>query len=235
MGVRDMNKLAAFLAATLLVGGAASPSHAASLTKTYTNFVDYMSSNWDGPKISFFDSSLGKLTGVHIDYAGSVEQDIIGNFYNDETGEPVTPTLLYNISGTRYLGLNGSLLTVNYNQDGSWQFVPHGIGTDAIWAEAFLFSTDIAQSELVNFVGVGTISPSGDWINRFTNKGAILGDGEVGGYSRQEDGLAEKLTITYTYTTAAVPEPASWALMVGGFGAIGAALRQRRSARLQTA
>ena len=39
----------------------------------------------------------------------------------------------------------------------------------------------------------------------------------------------------YTHSTAqiyaaAVPEPASWALMIGGFGAIGAALRRRRTA-----
>ena len=33
-------------------------------------------------------------------------------------------------------------------------------------------------------------------------------------------------------TTAGVPEPASWALMLGGFGAIGSALRSRRKAAL---
>jgi len=33
-----------------------------------------------------------------------------------------------------------------------------------------------------------------------------------------------------SYETAAVPEPASWMLMIGGFGAIGAAMRRRRVA-----
>lgn len=33
-----------------------------------------------------------------------------------------------------------------------------------------------------------------------------------------------------SYDTAAVPEPASWMLMIGGFGAIGAAMRRRRVA-----
>lgn len=34
---------------------------------------------------------------------------------------------------------------------------------------------------------------------------------------------------TFTVTAAAVPEPASWALMIGGFGLVGAVLRQRRA------
>ena len=33
-----------------------------------------------------------------------------------------------------------------------------------------------------------------------------------------------------SYDTAAVPEPASWMLMIGGFGAIGAAMRRRKVA-----
>ena len=41
---------------------------------------------------------------------------------------------------------------------------------------------------------------------------------------------------TFDETTAAVPEPASWALMVGGFGAVGGTLRSRRktAVRLQS-
>lgn len=36
-------------------------------------------------------------------------------------------------------------------------------------------------------------------------------------------------------SAAAVPEPATWAMMIGGFGVIGAALRRRRRAGLATA
>jgi hypothetical protein len=40
--------------------------------------------------------------------------------------------------------------------------------------------------------------------------------------------VAATNTINYTDGTAAVPEPASWALLLTGFGAVGAALRRRR-------
>jgi hypothetical protein len=40
------------------------------------------------------------------------------------------------------------------------------------------------------------------------------------------DDLAMTLT---TAAPAAVPEPASWAMMLGGFGLVGGALRRRRT------
>jgi hypothetical protein len=41
--------------------------------------------------------------------------------------------------------------------------------------------------------------------------------------------------FTQTVTPGGVPEPASWALMIGGFGMTGAALRRRRTAVAATA
>ena len=37
------------------------------------------------------------------------------------------------------------------------------------------------------------------------------------------------LTVDYDYTAAAVPEPASWALMIGGFALIGSTMRRRNA------
>ena len=41
--------------------------------------------------------------------------------------------------------------------------------------------------------------------------------------------VASTFTGTATFNAGAVPEPASWALMIGGFGLIGSALRRRRT------
>jgi hypothetical protein len=53
------------------------------------------------------------------------------------------------------------------------------------------------------------------------------------GWNLAADALARngayKRSTAQIYS-AAVPEPASWALMIGGFGAIGASLRLRRTA-----
>jgi hypothetical protein len=48
------------------------------------------------------------------------------------------------------------------------------------------------------------------------------------------DGVWNSGTITFTYTpteTGAVPEPAAWAMMLAGFGLIGAGMRRRTSVK----
>lgn len=42
--------------------------------------------------------------------------------------------------------------------------------------------------------------------------------------------VTDKAYITVDHIAAGVPEPASWALMIGGFGMVGAMLRRRRAA-----
>ena len=43
------------------------------------------------------------------------------------------------------------------------------------------------------------------------------------------DAFANK--VTFTLTAPAVPEPASWALMLAGFGVVGGVLRGKRKAK----
>jgi len=58
-----------------------------------------------------------------------------------------------------------------------------------------------------------------------------------GGFNYTQTGFSGWLTntVTITATTLPVPEPASWALMLTGFGAIGGALRGRRRLALSFA
>ena len=52
------------------------------------------------------------------------------------------------------------------------------------------------------------------------------------------DGIWNSGNITFTYTpgaTAAVPEPTTWAMMIGGFGMVGFGLRRRSSVKTTVA
>lgn len=53
------------------------------------------------------------------------------------------------------------------------------------------------------------------------------------------DGLWNSGTLTFTYeptdVEAPIPEPATWAMMIGGFGMMGASLRRRRSTSVRFA
>lgn len=51
-----------------------------------------------------------------------------------------------------------------------------------------------------------------------------------------DDGLAiDDFSLTPIFATAAVPEPSTWAMMIGGFGLIGASLRRRNRRALVAA
>jgi hypothetical protein len=56
----------------------------------------------------------------------------------------------------------------------------------------------------------------------------LLGDGSF-------SANANVFIRSYSFTSGAVPEPASWALMIAGFGIVGGALRSRKLAAVATA
>ena len=60
--------------------------------------------------------------------------------------------------------------------------------------------------------------------------GYSMKDPSFGNYFGYGDRTSSVFHYTTTDDPAAVPEPASWALMLGGFGAIGGAMRSRRKA-----
>ncbi|WP_235902787.1 PEPxxWA-CTERM sorting domain-containing protein [Sandarakinorhabdus oryzae] len=53
-----------------------------------------------------------------------------------------------------------------------------------------------------------------------------------GFYVRTTDGQLGRGQITADITPGGVPEPASWAMLIAGFGLVGAVARQRRTARV---
>ena len=109
------------------------------------------------------------------------------------------------------------------------------------------FLTDIGPSDFKTFSGTTECSPLGcedygeaNGIAYFGPE-SFLGSGtamidclcdispdfyDAGGFS----GFSASLNGTIIYSFSAAPEPASWALMLGGFGLVGNALRSRRKA-----
>ena len=81
-------------------------------------------------------------------------------------------------------------------------------------------------------------APGGAAVSR-TQCDTVAGNGRIclhtinnaGGYRINDltglNGSTDYEKLVFTNTNAAVPEPASWALMIGGFGMIGAAMRRR--------
>jgi len=93
--------------------------------------------------------------------------------------------------------------------------------------EGALGAIDLAN----NFVSGGSLSGSGLFLNR-----TIAGLGlTTGVYNYNWNGATQLTVNVESNAAAAVPEPATWGLMLAGFGLAGGALRQRRRAAVRFA
>jgi len=77
--------------------------------------------------------------------------------------------------------------------------------------------------------GVGSTNAFTDDFFTFFQFDVVGTDADAVSYGRHGSGdLLRSATSVTTAATAAVPEPAGWAAMVGGFGLLGGAVRRRR-------
>jgi len=82
---------------------------------------------------------------------------------------------------------------------------------------------------IFDIYGLVFTTSDGVWVNFWSN-------GDFGNGANYGAGVTDGQTVLdYAGEIAAVPEPASWALMVSGFGLLGAALRRRPSTRVRFA
>jgi hypothetical protein len=142
---------------------------------------------------------------------GSSNVDIVGSAYrNSRPG--ATATVLYGLDAVtdslvRATNANAGMYT-NLNVAGN-MFGPLGVSFSALDRVGFDISGGSNQ-------GFFTVNDAFYTVDQITGAGAFVGNLGVGGIT----GIA----------TGAVPEPASWALMIGGFGLVGSAMRRRQSA-----
>ncbi len=148
-------------------------------------------------------------------------------------------------------GISGNNFTLSYNPQGAFDIDPVFLqtsGTAAVTAAGGFPGFPLVPSPA--FVGANTFGPdSFPGYASFTTPTAVpfsIVDGDLGlrvtvgsdnfyGYARFAGSMLESFAFESNAnqaitapSVAAVPEPATWAMMIGGFGLIGGTMRSRR-------
>lgn len=163
-------------------------------------------------------------------------------------------TLIIDVSGINSVGAQGdpgnTVQSYNIGAGSIITGIAYNVTLEAFspsWLSELVFSfEDSTQSAGVfltpgftdSFSGVGSYSDAASLVDLGLSF-AVGADGVLRteffeGFddsSISPDGIWQSGTITITYDTVAgaIPEPATWGLMILGFGAIGGAMRRRRT------
>lgn len=184
----------------------------------------YPANGGTGPfTLAGFDSSLGTLTGVHIDYsftdqmAGTVRNDAPGaqTFKITESSD-LTFSFTGPAAGDYVASVSKSQNYVNLAAGATATFGPANTGYTLTDAGSF---NPVNIADFVNTSFAFTVSS-------LTGTAILGGGGNIAAaVSTQASGFAQ-VTYTYDAAPAAVPEPAAWAMMLIGFGGVGSLLRR---------
>jgi hypothetical protein len=168
-----------------------------------------------------YNSSSGYPNGafgepIPPDNSASPSPDPVGNnaayFVADGASESLSQVVhllpgLYTIGFSVYVPLNG------FNNQGNATFTGTIAGVNLA-----NFTVDASTPQVwVHYAGVANITTEGDYLSTFAFASA--------------QGAAGDFVVDRAYIVAgnAIPEPSAWALMILGFGGVGASLRVRRN------
>lgn len=179
--------------------------------------------------------AAGPASATVVGYTPNV--DLSSNNPYTVTFGDASYTFGYDPSGSYYspitMGVGGTGLVYGNT--------PLEVGLPSALQEGTLVPDQLSLGEFFAPTGLQPISFSiaMDWVAlEFTNGGqTFYGYAEVGGsyldriaYNDTPGGSITTGEAIAAAPNAAVPEPASWALMIGGFGLVGGALRRQRQA-----
>ena len=165
-----------------------------------------------------FNSSLGTLISVSVLFDSDFE--VSGSIENTSNA---SHTYKVNYDGSAVLSGNG----ININGPLANGFSNFTVGAGATVPINLVVGASNSDSQtllagLAPFIGAGTtfltFTPSSSF-SMTPNSGNLLTSPLFGG----------NVQITYDYRAAAVPEPATWGLMIVGFGVVGSTMRRRRA------
>lgn len=175
-----------------------------------------------------FDSSLGTLTGITLQIDASYSW-----FAFLLSGAPIGEIVTYNwsVSGIFTAVVNSLQYSVNLSGSGSASTggFAHatitGSGAATFIVDPSVFDSFIDKADVCGISREVGVCVSGG--GRFTG-GTSTSTNENVYLDVTDDESSANYTVTYTYDPGGVPEPSTWAMMLLGFGAIGASIRRRR-------
>ena len=117
-----------------------------------------------------------------------------------------------NVVGYFDLSFTGTTASVNFLYDVTW--------TSAAFNGFRLFDIDGTIPDFVATIGAGSA----------IGASALTGDANNAYLNWQGANFTPQSTVTINFAAAAgaVPEPATWAMMIGGIGMVGGAMRRRK-------
>ena len=231
----------ALMATALALTVAATPANAATNLLTNGSFESGFT-GWSitqlpianpgtAPVVIQYNQASGYPTGAFGEAIGtnnvaSASPDAVGTrlaYFSSDTANPHTISQLVNlVAGTTY--------SIGFDY-----YAPaNGIGNPFDATLGFLLGGNPVGSILSAGSPSGT--PAATWLNFSTSFVAMSSGPQTLAFQFNGGGVtAADFGIDRVYLTTAVPEPGTWAMMLLGFGAIGAAMRRRRRPILQMA
>ena len=144
-----------------------------------------------------------------------------GGAFHD-TNDPQHHALAFDLAGTPTITVSdlGAPFTANGSQ------APSSVGGDGLGTFEYVINFPKTRSPPVETTFSFDISGPGVGLNSFASNGQVYFLSDIWAGPGQSGNTGDVGALP----GAAVPEPASWALMLLGFGGLGAAMRSRRRA-----
>lgn len=157
-------------------------------------------------------------------FGGASDGDTLSYFLGVPAGYTTNLSTSFNGLQSHALFLDGYL---NIANAGTYTLGTHSDDASFLYIDGNLVVDNRNDHGLVTALGTVNLSAGQHSIRIFQEENG--GGTGLTAFFRNADNTDTILGGSFLSTTAGVPEPASWALMLGGFGLAGAAMRRRRS------